>query len=80
MALQVVVADAAAGEAAGAHGLDHHVGGLGQLLEDGHVLVVAEVHHDAALAPVDVEVHQGDPLDDGPGHLADVVARPGARP
>ena len=74
ISLQVVVAHAAAGQAAGAHGLDHHVGGRGQLLEGGHVLVGAQVHHDAALAPVDVEVHERDALDDGPGHLADVVA------
>ena len=72
---QLLVADPAAGEAAGAHGLHHHVGRLGQRLEGGHVLVAAEVHHDAALAPVDVEVHEGHALDDGPGHLADVVAR-----
>ena len=72
--LQVVVAHAPSGQAAGAHGLDHHVGGGGQRLEGGHVLVGAQVHDDAALAPVDVEVHEGDALDDGPGHLADVVA------
>ena len=60
---------------AGTHGLDHGVGAGGQLQEGGDALVGLEVQHDAALAPVEVQVHQRHALDDGPGHLADVVAR-----
>ena len=75
--LQVLVAHAPAGEDPGAPGLDHHVAGLGELLEGGHVLLGAEVHDDGPLAPVEVEVHEGDALDDRPRHLADVVTGPG---
>lgn len=35
---------------------------------------VRQVEHQRSLAPVDVEVHEGDALDDRPGHAADVVA------
>ena len=71
---QVVPAHAPLGQHTGPAGLDDHVAGDGQLLEDLDVLGVAEVHDDRALAPVEVEVHQRHALDDGPGHLPDVVA------
>ena len=72
---QPVVAEAAPFEAAGAHGLDHRVGVAHEVEVDLDAFGRAQVEHDAALAPVDVEVHQRDALHDRPRHLADVVAR-----
>ena len=48
-----------------------------EVAEDFLGLIRAQVEHDAALAPVDVQVHERDAFDDRPGHLADVV--PGGR-
>ena len=45
-----------------------------QLLQDGDAGVGAQVEDQRALAPVEVEVHERGALDDGPRHLADVVA------
>ena len=71
---QVVVPDAAPGQCARPHGLDHHVGTRGQLLQDGNAGVGAQVEHERALASVEVQVHQRRALHDGPRHFADVVA------
>ena len=62
------------GQRARPHGLHHHVGAGGQFLQDGDAGVGAQVEHQRALPPVDVQVHEGRALDDGPRHLADVVA------
>ena len=72
---QHVVAEAQSGQRAGTHGLHHHVGGGGQIDVEPAASLVLEVEGDAALAPVGVQVQQRHALDDGPGHLADVVAR-----
>ena len=72
---QLLVAEAAALERAGAHALDHGVALAGQLEERGHALGALEVEHEAALAAADVQVHQRHALDDRPRHLADVVTR-----
>ncbi len=71
---QRLVPDAAALEAAGAHGLDHGISPSDQVEEHRAALVGAQVEGDRALAPAEVQVHERDTLDDGPGHLADVVA------
>ena len=72
--LQVVVAEAPLGHGPGTHGLDHGIGAGDQLLVDGHALVGLQVEGDGLLAPMGVEVQQRHAVDDGPGHLADVVA------
>ena len=72
---QRLVAQAPPLEAARAHRLDHGVGPAHQVEERLAASVGAQVERDRALAPADVQVHQRDALDDGPGHLADVVAR-----
>jgi hypothetical protein len=72
---QVVEPDTAAGQGSRSHGLDHGIGRLHQLLQDGHALGRAQIEHQGALAPVEMEMHERDALDDGPGHLADVIAR-----
>ena len=71
---QVVEPDAAPGQRAGPHRLDDGVGRGDQLLHDGDTRLGAQVEHQRPLAPVQVEVHERGALDDGPGHLADVVA------
>ena len=77
---QPLVGEAALGQRSGTHGLDHDVGVLGQVQVDLHAFGLPEVDGDRALAPVDVEGEQravalaGRRLDDGPRHLAPVVA------
>ena len=70
-----LVAHASLVEAPGTHGLDHRVGAPHQLEEHLAPLLGAQVERDRALPPADVQVHQRGALDDGPGHLPDVVAR-----
>ena len=72
--LQLLEAEAALGERAGAHRLDHRVGVADELEVDLDRLGLAQVERDAALVAVDVEVQQRVALDDRPRHLADVVA------
>ena len=55
---QHVVAEAEAGQRAGAHGLHHHVGGGSQVDVGLPPSLVLQVEGDAALAPVGVEVQQ----------------------
>jgi hypothetical protein len=71
---QVLEPQAQLGEHPRAHGLDHHVGIAHQFAIELLAGLGLEVERDALLAPVQVVVHQRDALDDGPGHLADVVA------
>ena len=70
---QPVEAEAAALEATGPHRLDDGVGPAYQIEEDLDALRGAQVEHDAALAPVGVQVQQRGALDDRPGHAAPVV-------
>ena len=71
---QLLEAEAAPGEPAGTHRLDHDVRLAHQVEEQLDALLGPQVDHDAALPPVHVEVHQRDALDDRPGHPAHVVA------
>ena len=71
---QVLVAEAPASQASWSHRLDHRIGITAQVLEDRHALVGPQIQRDRTLAAVDVEVHERDALDDGPGHVAHIVA------
>jgi hypothetical protein len=61
-------------EPTGTHRLDHRVRVADQIEEHLDRFRLAQVEHEAALAPVDVQVHQRRALDDGPCHLPHVVA------
>ena len=71
---QVVVSHPASGQRPRPHCLHHHVGGGGQLLHDLDARFGAQVEHQRALAPVEVQVHQRGAFHNGPRHLADVIA------
>ena len=71
---EVVVPESLAGEAPRSHGLDDSIRVSTEVPEDLLAGLGAQIERDRALAAVDVEVHQGGPLDDGPRHLPDVVA------
>ena len=71
---QVLVAHAAPGQRARAHGLNDDVGAGRQLLQNGDAGFGAQVEDQRALAPVEMEVHERGALHNGPRHFADVVA------
>jgi hypothetical protein len=55
------------------HGLNDGIGSPHEVEEDAPPRLGAQVEHDAALAPAELQVHQRDAVHDGPGHLAHVV-------
>ena len=71
---QLLEAEPAAFEPAGAHRLDDRVGVAHELEERVAARVGAQVEHDALLAPADVQEEERDAFDDRPRHPAPVVA------
>ena len=71
---EILEAQAQLGQRPRTHGLHHHVGLPDQVAVDLQAVLGLEIQADAPLATVGVEVEQRVALDDGPGHLPDVVA------
>ena len=75
--LEIFVAETATSQGTWTHGFDNDVGVCREFLERLNALFGSKIKHDGSFPAIAVEKEQRGVFDDGPGHLAAVIATRG---